>query len=139
MDTLTPGYAIARAVLGYVYGQSFSEPIIPMSSTHKSVKRNTSLLITTDAQSIFASGSVFKLFPNPASDELTIQYGLGQNAQDAYVELLDEVGNRVTTWRLSSSQTEVKENISNFATGFYLYDVVINGKIIQRGKLIITR
>jgi len=140
MDTLTPGYANARAVMGYVYNKPYAEPILPLTGSHRPFKRSSALLITTDAtNSALAASSLFRLFPNPAYNQLNIQYSLGNNSTNAYVELFDEVGNKVTTWQLSTSQTRAVENITNLSPGFYFYDIFVNNKPVQRGKLVIAR
>ena len=145
MDTLTPGYANARAVLEFVYNQAFDEPIIPLeneNAPHRPRKKNN-LYIHSKSQTATTakpiSSNSFNLFPNPANNNLTIQYSLDNSVQSASIELFDEVGNKVLTWQLPTNQTQLNRNISDLAAGFYLYSIFADNKVVQRGKFIINR
>lgn len=82
--------------------------------------------------------SSINLFPNPANNQLTIQYHLDNSIESARIELF-EVGTPVLIWQLPLSQTIVTKNIVTLPIGFYLYRIIANCKVLQRGKLIIIR
>jgi hypothetical protein len=141
MDTLTPGYANARAVLEAVYDQQFALPIIPINTDNsdRPVKKNDLLIHSKQEPGSTYISNKFSLFPNPASNSLTIQYSLDNNIQSADIEIFDEFGNKILTWQLPTSQTMLTENIANLTTGFYLYSIIAENKVLHRGKLIIAR
>jgi len=145
MDTLTPGYANARAVLGFVYNRQFDEPIIPLEygSSHNKVKKNNNLLVqsgNTKKQGYLNNlNNLFNIYPNPANTEVTIQYSLDPTIQIATFDLYDMVGNKISSWTLLPSQTSVNENIAGLRVGIYTYNITNNSNVLQRGKLVIIR
>jgi hypothetical protein len=83
--------------------------------------------------------SQFKIYPNPAKNEITIAYNLTGKLQQASFILYDVYGNVIESWNLPLSQTQINENISTLSAGFYLYCIMADNKPMQRGKLIIEK
>lgn len=77
----------------------------------------------------------FKLFPNPSSDFLQIEY----NAPDrlnSNIEILNSIGQQILTYKFSSNSTINKIDISSLSKGFYILRLT-NCKIIISKTFII--
>jgi hypothetical protein len=67
----------------------------------------------------------FEMYPNPASDKLTIQ--LPSGSDNATVEFYDYVGRLALTQKVTTSNNKV--NVNNLSTGIYLLKVLSDDKI----------
>ncbi len=74
------------------------------------------------------------LFPNPASNTLTISTGKLQNAQ---VALFDISGRKLFQQKLTANQQSF--DVSGYANGLYISTVTADGKVVKREKIIISR
>jgi len=137
-DSTHPGYANARALMRLVFNKQYVAPIFPMSQNntpHQPHKK----IIAGSGGSLSNLNSQFKIYPNPAKNEITITYTLKGGVQQANIILYDEFGNNITAWNLPLSETQITENISSLSAGFYLYCITVDNKPMQRGKLIIEK
>ncbi len=75
------------------------------------------------------------VFPNPANDELTIEYHLANN-EDAVFEIIDLTGRIVTTKTLKSGKRNEIVDIHVLTPGMYLYRVSQNNMLVSTGKII---
>jgi hypothetical protein len=138
LDSTHPGYANARALMRLVFNKQYVAPIFPMSQNntpHQPHKK----IIAGSGGSLSKLNSQFKIYPNPAKNEVTIAYALANNVQEAKFILYDEFGNDISSWNLPLSETQITENISSLSAGFYLYCIMVDGKAMQRGKLVIEK
>lgn len=76
--------------------------------------------------------SKFKVYPNPAKDNLFVEGELNFNSQ---LELINSEGNKIQSIDLQLN-SKTKINISSFPNGIYFYKIIENGKIIDSGKII---
>lgn len=67
----------------------------------------------------------FDMFPNPASNNLTIQ--LPSGSEKAVVQFYDNIGRLALTKDISSSNNEV--SVNSLSTGIYILKVLSDGKI----------
>jgi len=81
------------------------------------------------------SNAAIQIYPNPAQDDLTIEYQLTNN-EDATLQITDITGRMVAAKNLSSQKQEEVVDISGFAQGLYLYKVVQNNLLVSTGKII---
>jgi len=82
----------------------------------------------------------FKLFPDPASTELTIQYTVGtENTSNVNIDVYDMLGKKVESWTLPANENSATENVSGLAKGMYIYMITSGDNILQRGKVMIQR
>jgi len=78
----------------------------------------------------------FELYPNPASDYITIN----SNMQGESIFVLRNIlGKEIFKTDISDSQIKKKINISGLEPGVYLYNVVNNKKTVVSRKLVINR
>ncbi len=81
------------------------------------------------------------VYPNPASDILSIQVDGAEDAQDAVLELFSAAGERVFHTRLSALSSNEFGSfilpIAAFARGAYHYRIMTESSIIGTGKIIL--
>ncbi len=83
--------------------------------------------------------SRFIAFPNPTDSRITFSYVLNDNDVAYFVRVLDNVGRVLMFEKLNSKSTSSTFDMSNFAPGFYQYEIFQNTNQISTGKLSIVR
>jgi|GEM_PF-2469716 hypothetical protein len=81
----------------------------------------------------------YKVYPNPASNQLTIEYPTVSDNSALSLTIYDMLGHNMATWNLPSSETTATENISALPTGMYLYIINSGDNIVMRGKVIVQK
>jgi type 1 fimbria pilin len=89
--------------------------------------RDTTLNVNT-----FDAATTFSVFPNPASDVLTINSN--SNSQNVNIQLIDITGKQLYAKTLNMSNTAERVNISALEQGVYLLSIndMDSGKIITK-------
>ncbi|WP_276133430.1 T9SS type A sorting domain-containing protein [Polluticoccus soli] len=77
----------------------------------------------------------FKVFPNPASGQITFALDA---QKDAVIEVSDVLGRSVAQLNLPAAHNKVEWNTAGVKPGIYLYRVSIEGIAVQTGRLAIT-
>jgi hypothetical protein len=77
---------------------------------------------------------LFKVYPNPASSVINVELLLNDNKQ-YQIELMNMLGELILTQPLISNNSTLKTN--NLPRGMYLVNLVADGKVIDKQKLII--
>lgn len=75
-----------------------------------------------------------KIYPNPASDELTVQYNLIHTS--GKLEIYNAVGKKMYQTDLRANSTSIKVNVRSLPAGNYIVKMDINNQIVTR-KIII--
>jgi hypothetical protein len=78
----------------------------------------------------------FNLYPNPSSDNVTINYDI---VTDAVIEITDVTGNLVGTYNLPVSGTIIQIKNDNLPSGVYMYRIIGNNTVIKLGKIVIIK
>lgn len=84
------------------------------------------------------SGSrTFLVYPNPASDQLNVEFRDNSNkavkdAEDFEVQLFDESGQKKTETKLMSNNNKVKVDVKNSKKGVYFLHIFHKGTIIKK-------
>lgn len=87
-----------------------------------------------DGVSDYTATEVVKVYPNPATDFMTFQFGENQNGRT--VIITDQLGREI--WRKETSETSIQLPASEFSAGMYFYSIEEREEIIATGKLIIS-
>lgn len=82
----------------------------------------------------------FKVFPNPAKEEIFINYDLNK-AETPFLIISDATGKNMrkySTAQLKKNLTGISIDLSNFANGLYFIDLY-NGKKVKTQKIIVNQ
>ncbi len=71
--------------------------------------------------------TTFYVFPNPATDKLTVVFESTVNSPQSMVNILNTTGQLVYQQSMNSQQSTI--DVSNLASGVYFVQVVIDGKV----------
>ncbi|MEP7171629.1 MAG: T9SS type A sorting domain-containing protein [Bacteroidota bacterium] len=80
-----------------------------------------------------------KVYPNPASDAITVEYGQLPVGEKVYIELSNLEGEKIMSYELLWDENQKKISLAKYPTGMYLYKVISNGKMISVNKLAVIR
>jgi len=72
-------------------------------------------------------------YPNPAKDFFYVRYGA--HLKNVSIELFDISGKKVLYRNLNKSLSKI--DIQNFNSGNYIYNILSDNKIIEKGKIIV--
>jgi len=83
---------------------------------------------------------LFKIFPNPAHDFLTVEYRTsGKLYNNFWFEIYDSRGRKVFSKILQGGDNEELIGLSDLSSGTYMYIFMADGKVLHSDKLIIER
>ncbi|TAH43864.1 MAG: T9SS type A sorting domain-containing protein [Bacteroidetes bacterium] len=82
--------------------------------------------------------TIFKIFPNPAYDQVTISYHIGEE-QKANLIIQNCLGQSLQLHELSGDQSELNLNIQMLMSGIYTVKIVLDKQVLQQEKLVILR
>jgi hypothetical protein len=85
-----------------------------------------------------ATEEAFKVYPNPASDNVTIDYKL-DDGQIGNYEIINLSGQRVQSGYLQSGTTSQQISTSQLSVGVYTVKLTVDGEMIGNEKLVIIR
>jgi|GEM_PF-1552770 len=81
--------------------------------------------------------SNFKLYPNPANNQITFEYITLNNAESYTIEIVNMLGKPIRTIESGNSNEPIKWNNPDIKTGLYIVFLKVNNTVIGRRKLII--
>lgn len=82
--------------------------------------------------------SFIKVYPNPASDHLTIEYSFSENQAGIFV-MYDVLGKEVMNKILSANKKRAQFNLTQLNSGLFYYCIIANNNAIARDKIIIIK
>ena len=75
------------------------------------------------------------IFPNPATDLVTIEYNFG-NQSEGILQVADITGRCVLSHKLAAGKEKEMVDVSTLPQGIYLYKVLDQGMVVAAGKLV---
>lgn len=81
--------------------------------------------------------TVSNIYPNPANDFATIDYVITGNVNEASMSFYNLLGNEVASYELDKSDRRLKVQTTNWDSGVYLYQLVVDGKKLVTKKLLV--
>ena len=103
----------------------------------------SALVVYADASSTVSLDEInsdevkLNAFPNPATNNLTINYSVNGDFNRANVEMYDVLGQKLISEDLTTSNGQVKLNVSNLNAGVYFYSIRVNGQAIKTERVIV--
>ncbi|MCB9364694.1 MAG: T9SS type A sorting domain-containing protein [Flavobacteriales bacterium] len=73
-------------------------------------------------------------YPNPASNNVTIDYSISKNGS---LIMHDLVGKEVARYSLVKNANKLNINVNNLKSGVYFYSVMIDNKVLKTERLIV--
>lgn len=83
------------------------------------------------------SNERLEVYPNPASNEVTVEYTITHGNQ-AILEFNDILGNKVFEKVLDVNGTQSNINVSDWNKGVYFYTLKVDGNILGTARLVVT-
>lgn len=93
---------------------------------------------TTTGLSELQKENMFKVYPNPAESEITIEY-FGSTEQIMTLDLYNLLGEQIGAYKLHKGNNTMKIFLSDYEAGMYFYKIISDDKIIREDKLIIIK
>ena len=121
----------AEAMLKFVFNTHYYEYLsLPNADGNNRRMINNSDIVSEVTQ----SESLFKLYPNPANQSVTIQFVTEQAYSGMQMMVYDITGKVVITQTVKDNLATI--SINNLTSGMYLVTMVADGKVIGKQKLI---
>ncbi len=80
---------------------------------------------------------VSNIYPNPASEAAEVDYQLLANVGEAKLILLNVLGSPVAEYELERGSNKIRINTRDFSTGWYFYQLSLDGKKVATKKLLV--
>ncbi len=81
--------------------------------------------------------TVSNIYPNPANDYATIDYSVNAGFSEASISFYNLLGHEVAVYELDKFDKKLKVQTTNWDSGVYLYQLVIDGKKVATKKLLV--
>jgi len=93
---------------------------------------------TGDGVDELTNNSSIKLYPNPNSGMMLLEYKLQDN-QSGIINITDVTGKQIRSYAFNNSGTSTQIDARELEAGVYFYDVLINNTKVKTDKLIIIK
>ncbi|GAB3508551.1 hypothetical protein GCM10027341_44500 [Spirosoma knui] len=80
---------------------------------------------------------VSNAYPNPADDVAELDYQFNGGASEAKLTLLNILGGPVAEYELERSDRKLRIGTRDLATGYYLYQLTVDGKKVATKRLLV--
>jgi len=104
---------------------------------HGNFYYNCHEFVPVGVNTISASVQQFTVYPNPAANEVAINYVLQQGQNKGTLQLYNALGQLVTSNTITNTMGQVNENIAGLSNGIYYYTLSVNGIIAATSKLVV--
>ena len=113
--------------------------ILSFTATHSYGQNsfNDNANMSDTAKTSFYELQKLKLYPNPATDYLHIEYDIVY-IKDAKIKIYNSIGSVVYTKVLENKQEHLKISVSDFDNGLYFCSLQIDGKSFNTKKILIN-
>ena len=120
----------------------FYRDLIISNTAKNSISKTVSQSISqeTSAEKLFKNEkiTISNIYPNPANDFANIDYKIVGNFNSANVSFFNLLGIQIAEFDLQRNSDKLKIATTNWETGIYMYQLVIDGKKIATKKLLVN-
>ena len=81
--------------------------------------------------------TVSNIYPNPANDYASVDYVITGNVNEATMSFYNLLGHEVASYELDKFERKLKVQTTNWDSGIYLYQLVVDGKKLVTKKLLV--
>ncbi len=116
------------------------KPIVTKSPNAEIPATNDRNISIDNGDKLYSSDkiTVSYIYPNPAHDYATIDYVISGNVNEAKMSFYSLVGPEIATYELDKSDRKLKIQTTNWESGIYLYQLILDGKKVATKKLIVA-
>jgi hypothetical protein len=120
-----------------------AKPVVVKAANTETLTASTDRNITNSAGSepdkLFSNDkiTVSNIYPNPANDFAMVDYSVTGNVNDASMSFYNLLGNEVGNFELDKNDRKLKVQTTNWDSGVYLYQLVVDGKKVVTKKLLV--
>ncbi len=100
---------------------------------------NGDTIIITDLNENIPEKNFFKIIPNPAKDWLSFEYIIPTGSSKATIEMFDQIGRPIFSFEVCQNRGVKNITLETVSSGTYLILFRVNGKIIEKQKIVITK
>ncbi len=118
----------AKSLLSMVFGDIFQIPWL--NDTLANAK-----IINLNETADFLGNA----YPNPFDNITTIKYQTPDSCNKPKLEIYDITGRLIFSYNLNKGKSMLSISSANFENGVYIYQMVIDGIIIEQKKMIVTK
>ena len=130
--TLIPG-ANAQSHIATIDGTYY----VTVTDTNGCTASSDTLhVLNTAVQTYTADSKTANVWPNPATDKVTVSYN---NISNGAIMITDITGRILVDQPLGPQQTIQQVSLSSFTAGVYLYRVMSGAATIKTGKLVVRK
>lgn len=143
----TPYKSVNYIGLVPVLTQAIQEQQFMIDRQDSLIRAQNDRILALEAQSkgstvIPETGTANRLYqnqPNPTGGETLIRYSVNSDCTSAWILVRDAQGNTVKTIALEvKGEGAASFNAHEFANGIYIYELIVNGKVCDAKKMVIT-
>ncbi len=87
---------------------------------------------------ILRNTNISEIYPNPATNFVSIDYTLPLEVNEASVKVVNLLGSIVKEQQINVRNNNLKMDISDIVGGIYFYSVIVNGEVLETKKLIVN-
>jgi hypothetical protein len=114
------------------YTQYYRDLLIVNKSKQQESKTNGNAV-----ESNADRNKISNVYPNPADSYTTLDYSLDADVSSASLSFYNLLGKPVADFDLTRPSDKIRINTSGWESGFYMYQLVVNGKKIATKKLLV--
>ena len=86
---------------------------------------------------VVSSVTKMRAYPNPASDNVTVEYAISGNANKAQLVVKNLLGATLYTRNLDVNANKVRLDVSEYPAGIYFYSIEADGRPLVTKKLLV--
>jgi hypothetical protein len=91
------------------------------------------------AEEAMVGGSISEVYPNPATNYISLDYQLTSEVKVANVKVFNLLGAEVKSANLENNGNKLRLDISDLQSGIYFYSVLVNGDVYKTKKLVVQK
>lgn len=128
--------AQARSLLNFAYGYAyFEKPELTVSGMKEAKVQNKDL----QNDNLNNKTHFVMAYPNPASQWVAFDYTLPYPAENATIFIADVSGRAINSMKVNRAYGQTVWDSQGVPSGIYFYSLEVNGNIIDKRKLIISK
>jgi hypothetical protein len=123
----------SAGLIGYSmigYGRDRSRPVLPAAGTPGQTANKEQV-----SSNSYESGIKVIAYPNPFNHDLTISYQINNTYQQGELLVQNSLGQTMSMQKFGGLSGQLKIPVQTLSAGLYTYQMIIDGRLVQTGKL----